>query len=52
MSEVRLTTTAERPSMTFGLRRTLWIAPSRISPMPSGRRGMTPGLGAAGGIVA
>jgi len=40
-------TTAARPRMALGLRRMEAKAPSRISPTPSGRSGITPGLGAA-----
>jgi hypothetical protein len=40
-----MTTRAETPSISFGSRRIEEIAPSRISPTPSGRRGMTPGFG-------
>ena len=49
MSWLIVTTTADRPSMIFGLARTHWMAPSRISPTASGRSGMTPGFGACGG---
>ena len=42
-------TMAERPSIGAGLRRMVVIAPSRISPTPSGRSGMTPGLTTGGG---
>ena len=38
--------TAEMPRMVLGLRRMDANAPSRISPTPSGRSGITPGLGA------
>ena len=34
------------PSSTFQFDRTVDSAPSRISPMPSGRSGTTPGLAA------
>ena len=47
MSWLIPTTTADRPSITFQCSRTVEIAPSRISPMPSGRSGITPGLTAA-----
>ena len=40
-----MTTSAETPSISLGSRRIEEIAPSRISPTPSGRSGMTPGLG-------
>ncbi len=40
-------TTAARPRMALGLRRMEAKAPSRISPTPRGRSGITPGLGAA-----
>ena len=40
-------TMAARPRMALGLRRMEAKAPSRISPTPSGRSGITPGLGAA-----
>jgi hypothetical protein len=46
---VTTATTAESPSMIAGWARMLEIAPSRISPTPSGRSGMTPGLGGGGG---
>ena len=46
--DTMLTTTAEKPSMTPGLARTVEMAPSSSSEIPRGRSGTTPGLGAAG----
>ena len=40
-------TMAAMPRTGLGLRRMEAKAPSRISPSPSGRSGMTPGLGVA-----
>ena len=40
-------TMAAMPRTGLGLRRMVANAPSRISPSPSGRSGMTPGLGVA-----
>ncbi len=45
----RTATTADRPSISAGWARMAEIAPSRISPTPSGRSGMMPGLGGGGG---
>jgi hypothetical protein len=41
-------TIAEIPRIGFGFHRMAVNAPSRISPIVSGRSGMIPGLGAAG----
>jgi hypothetical protein len=40
-------TIAEDPRIVFGFHRMTVNAPSRMSPMASGRSGMMPGLGAA-----
>jgi hypothetical protein len=48
-SWVMTATIAERPSIGPGLRRIVVTAPSRISPTPRGRRGITPGLTTGGG---
>ena len=42
-------TTADSPSISRGCARIAEIAPSRISPTPSGRSGMMPGFGGGGG---
>ena len=49
-SWVTTATTAESPSMMPGCERMLEMAPSRISPTPSGRSGITPGLGGGGAV--
>ena len=42
-------TTADSPSIIRGCARIAEMAPSRISPRPSGRSGMMPGFGGRGG---
>jgi len=44
-SWVTTATKADSPSIRRGFARIVEIAPSRISPTPSGRSGMTPGFG-------